>query len=208
MTMRKTPYERIRYPWASDVVTAADVQSMGADIDQALIQTQGLANAFSKMACAVVQRKAAQSITASTVTTVTMDTVILNNGSNSPFSNTPWYSASAPSRLTAPVPCVVAATGTVGINFTAAVGSVNALQCMICLNGATGAPNVQGSKWSAPATASGQQWAVAASMWYLNAGDYLELKTYWRGTPAGPLNTDTVFPPTLSVAMIALPAVA
>jgi hypothetical protein len=30
---------------------------------------------------------------------------------------------------------------------------------------------------------------------------------FWTGTPAGPFNTDTVSPPTLSLMMVALPAV-
>lgn len=209
MTMRKTPYERIRYPWASDVVSAADVQSMGADIDQALVQTANLGAAFSKMSCAVAKRTAAQSISASTVTAISFDaTPPLDNGSDSPFANANWFNSSVPTRLTAPVPCVVLALGNVGINFTAAVGSVNALQCMITINGSNSVPNVQGSKYSAPSTQSGQQYASATSMWNLAKGDYLELKTFWRGTPAGPLLTDTVNPPVLSIIMVALPTVA
>jgi hypothetical protein len=44
-------------------------------------------------------------------------------------------------------------------------------------------------------------------MWKLVAGDFLELKMYWTGTPAGPFNTDTVVPPVLSLMMVALPSV-
>lgn len=209
MTMRKTPFMRLRYPWASDVVSVADVQSLGADIDQALVQTANLGLTFPKMPSVIVRKNAAQSITASTVTTVTMDTIIVDNGPNSPVLNSAaWYnSAASTSRLTAPFPCVVLAQGGVGINFTAAVGSVNAVQCMICINGGTGAPNVQGSKFSAISTISGVVYANAVGMWKLNTGDYLELKTFWRGTPAGPLNTDTNTPPQLALSVVALPTV-
>lgn len=207
MTMRKTPYTRIRYPWASDVVSAADVQSMASDIDQALVQTQALASSFSKMASVVVKRSAAQSITLNTLTTVTFDTLVMDNGTDSPVSNGAWYNAASPTRLTAPVPSVVLVTGAAGINFTSAAGSGNCVQVTVALNGATGSPNVQGSKWSALSTATGSQFATALTMWKLAAGDFLELKVFWKGTPAGPLNTDTSFPPTLALMMVALPSV-
>lgn len=207
MTMRKTPYQRIRYPWASDTVSAADVQSMGADVDQALVQTLNMAGNFSKMASVLVQRVAAQSITKSTLTAISFDTVQRDSGANSPFANGAWYNASNPTRLTAPSPCVVLASGFGGINFTAAAGSGNCVQITVALNGATSAPGVQGSKWGATSTATGTQANSALTMWKLATGDYLELKMYWTGTPAGPLNTDTSFPATLALLMVALPSV-
>jgi hypothetical protein len=209
MTMRKTPYLRIRYPWASDVVSAADVQSLASDVDQALVQTALLSTSFSRMASVAVQRKAVQSIAASTVTAISFDTLVLDNGTDSPVTgaNGAWYNATTPTRLTAPVACVVLASGMLGINYTSAAGATNCVQVMICLNGATGVPNVQGTKWNALSTATGPQIGSALSMWKLAAGDFLELKAFWRGTPAGPLNTDTTFPATLSLMMVALPAV-
>lgn len=208
MTMRKTPYSRLRYPWSTDVVSATDVQSMASDIDQQLVQTAALAANFSRMASAVVQRVAAQSITKGSLTTVSFDTLKLDNGANSPFANGAWYNAAAPTRLTAPAACVVLAHAMAGINFTSAAGSTNCVQCTVALNGATGQPNVQGSKWSALSTATSDQYAAAMTMWKMAAGDYLELKVYWTGTPAGPLNTSTTFPASLALTMVALPAVA
>jgi hypothetical protein len=207
MTMRQTPFERIRYPWASDVVNAADVQAMGADIDQALVQTATLANDFSRFSSVAVQRAAAQSITKSTLTAVTFDTVLLDNGSDSPLANGAWYSAGAPTRLTAPSPCIVLASATAGLNAGSAWGSPAAFQVTVALNGASAAPGVQGSKYAPISTMSGQTPNSALTMWKLVAGDYLELKLFWTGTPAGPFNTDTVMKPQLSLMMVGLPAV-
>lgn len=207
MTMRKTPYQRLRYPWASDAVAVSDVQSMAQDIDQALVATAALAGNFSRFASVVVQRAAAQSITKATVTAISFDTVQINNGANSPLSNGSWYSNSTPTRLTAPVSCVVLASGFGGINIGSALGSNGAVQAAVTLNGASGTPNIQGSKWTPTSASTGQQWASTLTMWKLAVGDYLELKMYWTGTPAGPFNTDTAIAPTLALMMVALPSV-
>lgn len=205
--MRKTPNLRIRYPWTDDVVAATDVQAMASDIDQALVSTQNLANNFSRFASAGVQRLATQSIPRAVVTAITFDTVIINNGANSPLSNGNWFNAAAPTRLTAPAPCVVLCAGFVGMNFGTALGVNGAFQSVIALNGATGGTGVQGQKFGPISTSNGQQWASALSMWRLNTGDFLELKVFWIGTPAGPFNTDNVVPPALMLSMVALPTV-
>lgn len=208
MTMRKTPYLRLRYPWTSDVVSAADVQSMASDIDQALVNTASMAANFSRLSSVVVQRSAAQSITKSTLTAISFNaSAALDNGPDSPLANAAWFSSGQPTRLTAPVPCVVLASAAAGMNFTTALGTSGALQVTIALNGATAQPGVQGTKYSPTSAVTGQQWASALSMWKLNAGDFLELKLFWTGTPAGPFNTDTVQPPTLSLMMVGLPSV-
>lgn len=205
--MRKTSNLRLRYPWTDDVVSAADVESMASDIDQALVSTATLGANFSRFASVAVQRSAVQSLAKGTLTAITFDTVGLNNGANSPLSNGAWYNAAAPTRLTAPVPCVALVSGFGGINIGSALGVNGVLQITIALNGATGGAGVQGTKWAPVSTVTGQQWASAISMWKLVAGDFLELKMYWTGTPAGPFNTDNVIPPTLSLMMVALPSV-
>lgn len=207
--MRKTAYQRIRYPWTADVVNPVDVDTMASDIDQSLVQTANLSAIFSKMASAVILRTAAQSITKGTLTAISFNaTPGLDNGSDSPLANGAWFNPSNPTRLTAPVPCIVLAHGFAGINFTTALGTAGCLQVTITINGGTAAPNVQGSKYSPFSTIVGQQWTSAMSMWKLNAGDFLELKVFWTGTPAGPFSTDTAQSPTLSVMMLGLPTVA
>jgi|SRR5882757_32458 len=207
MTMRKTPNLRLRYPWTDDVVSAADVQSMAEDIDQALVSTATLGANFSRFASVLVQRNAVQSIAKGALPAITFDTVVLNNGANSPLANGAWFNAGAPTRLTAPAPCVVLACGFGGFNLGSALGVNGAIQITIALNGATGSPNVQGTKWAPLSAATGQQWGSAISMWKLVAGDFLELKMLWTGTPVGPFNTDNVIPPTLSLMMVGLPTV-
>lgn len=209
MTMRKTPFARIRYPWASDTVNVADVQSMASDVDQALVNTANLAGMFSRMSSVTVQRAAAQSITKSTNTAISFDTVVLDNGTDSPVANGAWYNAAVPTRLTAPAPCVVLASGLIPLNLTAAFGTTGCIQAAIALNGVSSGPNMQGSKWGPTSTDTGYQAASALSMWKLSTGDYLELKVFWTGTPAGPLSTVASFGnvPTFSLAMIALPSV-
>lgn len=208
MTMRKTPYERLRYPWTDDTVSAGDIQAMGSDIDQALVSTANLASQFSKFGSVIVKRTAAQSITKATLTAISFDaTPALNNGANSPLANGSWFSAAAPTRLTAPSPCIVLAVGNLGYNFSTALGTSGILQVTIALNGATSQPGVQGTKYNPFSSLVGQQWASAMSMWKLAAGDFLELKTFWTGTPAGPFSTDTSAPPVLSLMMVGLPTV-
>lgn len=207
MTMRKTPYARIRYPWTSDVVNAADVQAMAADIDAALVQTATLAANFSQFSSVAVKRNAAQSIAKATFTAISFDSVQLDNGTDSPLANGAWFAAGSPTRLTAPTACIVVAPGFAGINFGTALGTSGILQVAVTLNGAVGSPGVQGNKWAPISSATGQQWTSAMTMWKLVAGDYLELKVYWTGTPAGPFSTDTVIPPQLCLMMIGLPTV-
>lgn len=207
MAMRKTPNLRLRYPWTDDVVNVADVQSMANDIDAALIQTQTMAQTFSKFASASVSRSTAQSMVKTALAAITFDTVILDNGANSPLSNGKWWAAANPTRLTAPVPCVVLAVGFCGLNITSALGASGALQVTIARNGGSSAPDVQGGKYGPVSTTTGQVWTWATSMWKLAAGDFLEMKFFWTGTPAGPLNSDNVIPPVFSVMQIALPVV-
>lgn len=203
--MRKTPFERIRYPFASDVVNVGDVQSMAQDIDMALVQTAGLASNFSRFATATVQRAAAQSITKATLTAITFDTVRVDNGGNSALANGAWYNAAAPTRLTAPVPCVVLASGFGSIQLGSSLGSSGVFEVAISRNG--GGTDPQGNKYGPISTDTGFQSVSALSLWKLAAGDYLELKLYWTGSPAGPFSTDTTNLPTLSVMMVALPTV-
>lgn len=202
--MRKTPYERLRYPWASDVVSAADVQSMASDIDQAMVTTAKMASDFSRFASVVVRRNAAQSITKATLTTISFDAVTLNNGSDSPLSNANWWAAGSPTRLTAPVACIALVSGFGSINLGSALGANGAFEVIVTLNGGA---NSQGTKYNPVSTNAGQQWASGLSMWKLAAGDFLELRELWTGTPAGPFNTDTVVPPQLSLMMVGLTSV-
>lgn len=207
MTMRKTPYLGIHYPWTDDVVAAADVDRMSQDIDQALVSTASLSTSFSRFSSVIVQRAAAQSIVKGTLTAISFDTVALDNGTDSPLANGAWFNNANPTRLTAPVACVVLALGFGGINIGSALGVNGSIQSMVTLNGATVAPGVQGTKWAPTSAVTGQQWASATTMWKLAVGDFLELKMMWKGSPAGPFNTDTVVPPMLSLMMVALPTV-
>lgn len=207
MVMRKTPNMRLRYPWTDDVVNAGDLQSMANDIDAALVQTATLAADSSRFATVSVQRLAAQSIAKGALTAITFDTVVHNNGANSPLANGAWFNIAAPTRLTAPTSCVALATGTGGFNLGAALGTAGCIQVTVALNGAAVLPNLQGGKHSPLAVDTGQRWTSGIGMWRMSAGDFLELKMFWTGTPAGPFNTDTVRPPTLSLMMVALPIV-
>lgn len=207
MTARKTPFQRIHYPWTSDVVAVTDMQTMASDIDQALVQTAILAANFSRFSSVVVKRAAAQSLVKNTFTAISMDTVIADNGLNSPLANGAWFAAGTPTRLTAPSACVVLATASGGVNYTSVPGTAGCVHAAVALNGATGAVGAQGSKYSPYSTITGQIWTSALTMWKLNAGDFLEMKMLWTGTPAGPLSTDTVIPPTLSLMMVGLPIV-
>lgn len=206
MVMRKTPYMRLRYPWTDDVVAAADVQSMANDIDAALVQTATLGSTFSKFASVAVGRNALQSIPKATLTAISFDTVALNNGANSPLANGAWFNPAAPTRLTAISPCVVLATAFCGLNVTA-LGTSSCLEVTVTRNGGVGSPDIQGTKWNPISTFAGQTWACAATMWKLAAAEFLEMKVFWTGTPAGPFVTDTGIPPSLSLTMIALPTV-
>jgi len=206
--MRKTPFLRIRYPWASDVVNAADVQSMAQDVDQALVQTFNLATNYSRMSSVIVQRAAAQSITKATLTAISFDNLVIDNGTDAPYANGAWWNSSNPTRLTAPAPCVVLASAMLSLQVTAALGTSGAIQCTVTKNGASSGTDLQGSKWNPISTDVNYQGVSALTMWKLNTGDYLELKAYWTGSPAGPFSTDTFDKTVLSLAVVALPSVA
>jgi len=203
--LRRTPYEKLRYPWASDVVSVPDVQSMANDIDQAIVTTQKFSSDFSKFGSVVAKRNAAQSLTKATLTTISFDSITLNNGSDSPLANGNWWAAGSPTRLTAPVACVVLVSAFGGVNLGSALGTAGCVEVAVGLNGSTAWQ--QGNKHSPISTVTGQVWTSAVSLWPLNAGDFLELKMFWTGTPAGPFNTDTVVPPQLSLSMVALKSV-
>lgn len=205
MTMRKTPYARIRYPFTSDVVSVAEVESMAQDIDSGLVGTAKLASDFSKMASVVANRNAAQSIAKGVNTAISFDSIVLNNGSDSPLANANWWAAGSPTRLTAPVACVVLASAFGGIDLGSALGTAGCVQVSVAINGTATA---QGEKYSPTSAITGQQRVSALTMWKLAAGDYLELKMFWTGSPAGPFNTDTVFQPFLALSMLALQSVA
>lgn len=205
MVMRKTPYVRIRYPWTTDPVSVLDVQAMAGDIDAGLVATAKMGSDFSKFASFTAVRNAAQSITKGALTAISLDTIRVNNGANSPLANAPWWVAGQPTRLTAPVGCIVLVQATAGYNIASAFGTQGVIQTTVGLNG--GGAWLQGTKFNPVSTYTGQVWASCLSMWKLNTGDYLELKTYWSGTPAGPINTDTGQPPQISLAMVALTSV-
>jgi len=209
MTMRQTPFQRIRYPWTTDTVNVADVQSMGADIDQALVQTATMAANFSRFSSVIAKRSgSAQSVAKGTLTTVSFDSVQYDNGASSATANGLWWNAGNPTRLTAPAPCIVMAVGNAMINFTSSPGTPAVVQGTISINGQNGSPGVQGGKYTPVVNVGGQNWVPSIlSMWKMAAGDYLEWKVYWTGTPTGPFNLDTGFPASLSVAVVALPSV-
>lgn len=211
MAMRKTPFLRLRYPWASDVVSAADVDAMASDVDQALVQTAQLAANFSRFASVAVRRSATQSLTKATLTAISFDTPLADNGANSPLANGKWFDISNPTRLTAPTACIVLAIGQGSFTTGTAMGTNGAYETVIALNGGTAGAGVQGSKWAPSPTITGAQVMQAISMWKLAAGDFLELKQYWTGTPAGPITTNGSFSagmPSLSLMMVGLPTVA
>jgi hypothetical protein len=207
MTMRRTPYEKIRYPWTSDVAAATDLQAMAADIDQSLVQTASLAANFAKFSSVTAQRTTTLSINKATLTTLTFTGVLLDNGTDSPLAGGAWWDAAAPTRLTAPVPCVVLASAFAGMNFTAVQGTSGSMEVAVSVNGGTAAPNIQGTRYAIISGATGQHWASALTMWKLNKGDYLELRIWWTGSGAGPYNSDNVLPPQLSIMQVALPTV-
>jgi hypothetical protein len=200
--LQRTPYEKLRYPSAADTVRVADVQSLANDIDSGLVGTAKLASEYSRFASVTLTRNAAQSITKATLTAISFDTMKINNGANSPLANAPWWAAGSPTRLTAPVPCVAMVAATSGFLFGSALGANGIIQTTVGLNGGTAW--VQGSKFNPIAAATGQFYTSGLSMWKLNAGDFLELKVFWSGTPAGPFNTDVGAPPALSLMMVAL----
>ena len=93
------------------------------------------------------------------------------------------------------------------MNLGSALGANGTIGLAVALNGAIAAPGIQGTKWAPTSAVTGQQWTSVISMWKLAAGDFLELKTFWLGTPAGPFNTDNAAPPLLSLMMVGLPSV-
>lgn len=204
--MRKTPYMRLRYPFGSDVVNPVDVQTTAADMDQAMVGVANLQFEFPRLASVYAARNnSVLSVAKATVVTIPFDTLIRDTGTGSPASNGAWYSNANPSRMTAPVPCVVLAVGSLELILGSALGANGAIEAIIALNGATTYPGIQETKWNPSSADTGNQTVQLMSMWKLNAGDFLELKVRWTGTPAGPLNVNNLGNTFMQIIMVALP---
>lgn len=207
MVSRVTPFRRLRYPFNTNVVDPVDIQKLATDIDGALNTDDKLrTDAFRRSGATVARTGSNASFTKNTLTTVTWDSGNPNNGANGGFGTAAWWSSTTnPSRLTAPTACLVYAAAYVQLDATAgAMGTNGYFELMIAKNGATAQPQIQAHKYpAAPGSSTSAIEASVESLWSLAAGDYLEAKGIWNGTPAGPLLSVPF--PSMDVWMIAVP---
>lgn len=206
MTARLTPYRGLRYPFTSDVVSTADVANLAADIDMAIAADDLLrGNAF-RLSGARVLLSSGPSITKNTLTVITWNNSTFNNGANGGFGTSNWWSSSTnPSRLTAPTACLVYATAKANLLMTTNLGTNGYFEIDITKNGSTVAPNIQQQKFQPNQTGSGTGEIETSieTVWSLAAGDYLETRVIWNGTPAGPFSLEAG--PVMTVQMVAVP---
>lgn len=207
MSARLTPYRQFRYPFTSDTIDAVSIQTLAEDIDQALVDDDKLRTDAFRLSSAQVAQSGTPSITKATITAITWNgTTGPNNGANGAFGTSAWWSSTTnPSRLTAPASCLVYATAAATFDPGASLGANGFFELMITKNGATLQPNIQTAKYQCPIPSPGlgQVPAVIESLWSLVAGDYLEAKVLWSGTPAGPLPLAAFA--NMGVVMIAVP---
>lgn len=192
--MRQTPYRGIRYPFTGDVVDPVAIQTEAQDIDQALVNDDQLrAEAFRRNSVNVFT-SAQTSLAKGVASAISWANVSGGqNGANGIPGYANWWAAGSPTRFTAPGACLVYATASLQLNATAAMGAGGYFEVFFAKNGAGATPNIQLNK-AQPLNNTGI-WTVSCvveSMWVMAAGDYLEVKAQWSGTPAGPLLTSTL----------------
>lgn len=204
MTIRVTPYRRLRYPCVDSVVDVNDLAKMVNDIDAALLSDDKARTDALRMPGASVYTFSTTSLTKNINTTLSFDTVNYNNGASGGFGTANWWAASpSPTRMTAPYACLVLAYGYAPLNITSSLGTNGFYTLGIYKNGSVVAPNFVTNKIQGPAAGTGLARNSVFGMMALNAGDYLELRALWNGTPAGPMSTD--IPSSFGVQMLGVP---
>lgn len=187
--MRQTPYRGIRYPYASDVVDPVALQTEAQDIDQALVNDDQLRTEAFRRSSASVYLSGTPSLTKATITTISWTGLApgSQNGANGIPGYANWWSSGSPTRFTAPGACLAYATANVALAATSALGATGFFEVFFGKNGSTSRPNIQSNK-TQPLnnTSAWQVSCVTESLWSLVAGDYLEVKVRWSGSPAGP----------------------
>lgn len=171
-----TPWERIRYPQAGEVISATAEQATATDMDVVLESAVPLYQQ------AVGRTVGIFSAGSPSITKATLTTVSFTSGT------APFWVVGSPTRITPTIPGIYLIQASVGLNYTS---TSNMFRIMIARNGGTAAPDVQiqtTPQWDTNATIIV---ANMVSMWKFATGDFYELKVFWNGTPAGPQTLDT-----------------
>lgn len=192
--MRQTPYRGIRYPISGEVVDPAAIQTLAQDVDQALVDDDQLRAEAFRRSSVNVYTTSTTSLAKGVASAISWaNTNGSQNGANGIPGYANWWSAGSPTRLTAPGACLVYAVGTVQLNAGSSLGSGGYFELFFGKNGSGATPNIQLNK-TQPLNNTGI-WTISCtvqSLWVMAAGDYLELKAQWSGTPAGPFSTSTL----------------
>lgn len=197
-----TPYKNIRVPVTGNVVDAADWQTTATDINTVLTASKTLHDVAVRRS-SVSAFNSGQSIVKNTQTVISYavgvgggigwDTGLLGPGAAAYWSN------ANPTRLTAPATGLYLATLYLGVPF-GTLSTTNILQPTIGKNGSFAAPNLVTDKQAGTAVRAPDK-VTTCVLYAMTAGDYLEGRVYWNGTPAGPLALSATF----QLAQVALP---
>jgi hypothetical protein len=186
MAVRPTPNKGIRYPTASSVVDPADIQTMAQDMDTALTADDSLRTlALHRPACHITNSVGAISIAKGVTFTFTFDTIKFDTtGGAVNLSGSPGNQ-----RIT---PNTAGLWLFIGYHQLNATSGITASEVTISKNGLTSAGNIRRYKVYGPwVTSSGTLLPHMVSGAFVMNGttDYVNLMTFWAGSPAGPLNT-------------------
>lgn len=174
-----TPYRKIPYPLAGEVISDATIKSMANTMTSALLTTQQTA-VFSQSKSSisgVVGANVAKATDTYPSLAVNWDT-----GKSGPGGAAFWSSAN-PTRLTAPVAGLYVYGADASCSFTAGCSVAQWVKALVRKGGAT----VVGQDMQA---CRGGTYPIAAikGAVFLTAGQYVEFGVRWSGTEAGPLS--------------------
>jgi len=110
-----TPYRKIRYPLVGEVVDAAAVQNMAADMNTVLTASALAANRSTHRSSVRAVYTGSPTIVKNTLTVVTFGTPLWDNGALGPGGAAYW-AAGSPTRFTAPATGLYCATGSAALD--------------------------------------------------------------------------------------------
>lgn len=188
-----TPFRAYRVPSSPNVVDAAEVAAMAADINADMITINGLRLAATRRSGANLSvAGSTQNIVKNTQTVVTYAAPAagpsFDNGATGGIGASAYWASGTPTRLTVPAGAggLYLARFWISLNGWAGAGT-NTQRVSMGRNGSFAVPDLwQANMFANNATFNLPQGVSVESLVLLNAGDYMESRVYWNGTPAGP----------------------
>lgn len=188
-----TPFRNYRVPSSPNVTDVAEVAAMAGDIDTDMLALNTMRRAATRRSGATVSvAGSTQNIVKNTNTVVTYASPaagpVFDNGAGGGVGAAAYWSSGQPTRLTVPAGAggLYMARFWISLNGWSGAGT-NTQRVFMGRNGSFAAPDLwQANEFANNATYNLPQGVAVQSLVLLSAGDYMESRVYWNGTPAGP----------------------